>query len=304
MTVFGTEMNLVTFVFVALETLMWFVQLVFYLIRPDDKSRLWYLILLSLLQVYNITSGLLPDPQYPIPIYVQNIIAYGSGFCMASFFPFYFYKAFDLKSLKFHAKWGVLIFLIAPYVIFFVFVYSITKDLKVVREYGLFIPFFYSLTLIWAITKAILPKYKSHRSVPEIVGVYFAVVPWTSLALVSYLDAGQVVEASVTNGGFLVISMLYIATTIKMHRSEYRDQVNHNIPKSQRIDEAALLYKLTKREKEVIGLIAEGKKSAEIAQILYISDRTVSTHVENIYKKVGASGKFELLKKLNLTLPD
>lgn len=307
MLVFGTEMHIVTFIFVSLEMIMFLFQLVFYLIRPEEQSRLWYLILLTLLQIYNIASGLLPDKSISIPIHIQNIIAYGSGFCMASFFPFYFYKAFNLEKLKFHATYGVILFLILPYIFFFVISYSINKDLIWARKYGLIIPFFYSLTLIWAITKIILPKYKENRNspnIPEVIGVYLAVVPWTSLPVVAYFDAAQPIEASLTNGGFLVITVLYITQTIRTYRSEYRELKNHNITKSQRIEEAANYFKLTKREKEIVQLITEGKKFSEIAKSLFISERTVSTHADNIYKKVGVSNKLELLRKIYLTLPD
>ena len=102
MLVFGTEMHIVTFVFVLLEIVMFFYQLVDYLSRPQDKSRMWYLILLFLLIVYNITGGLFPDPRINIPIVTQNIIAYGSGFLMGAYFPYYFYKGFGLKGLRVH----------------------------------------------------------------------------------------------------------------------------------------------------------------------------------------------------------
>src|SRR5690606_23192219 len=128
MLVFGTEMHLVTFIFVLLEVLLFFYQFIHYLQRPQDKGRMWYLVLLFLLIVYNITGGLFPDPNLPIPIVTQNIIAYGSGFLMASYFPFYFYKAFDLKLLRFHAIYGVPLFLLLPFFIFFVITYSINHN--------------------------------------------------------------------------------------------------------------------------------------------------------------------------------
>lgn len=305
MLVFGTEMHLVTFVFVALETILFFFQIVFYLIRPQDKYRLWYLTLLTLLLFYNIASGLFPDGDIPIPIFIQNIVAYGAGFCTASFFPYYFYKAFNLRRLKFHALYGIWLFLIAPYVAFFVIAYSINKDLESARRFGLVIPFFYSLTLIWAITRAIFPNYRESkytRSISEIVGVYLAVAPWTALTVVVYLDAGQPIEASLTNGGFLVITILYIARTIQTYRLEYKKLQNYDNSKSKIIDEIATRFSLTSREKQVVQLIAEGMRFGEIAQTLFISERTVSTHAERIYRKVGVKGRLELLRKFNFTL--
>ncbi|WP_254070884.1 hypothetical protein [Pedobacter sp. L105] len=160
MLVFGTEMLLVTFIFVVIEVLMLIFLLAGYLTRLRDKQRKLYLILLSLLILYNITGGLLPDPNYSIPIYVQNIIAYGTGFLMASYFPFYFYKAFNLRSLRFHALYGVPLFLMLPYLLFFVISYSLNRDLSFAIHDGIVIPFFYSFVLLWAIFKAIRSVYK------------------------------------------------------------------------------------------------------------------------------------------------
>jgi DNA-binding NarL/FixJ family response regulator len=45
---------------------------------------------------------------------------------------------------------------------------------------------------------------------------------------------------------------------------------------------------LTDREKEIIGLICKGKSSAEIADELFIHQRTVETHRQRMITKVGA----------------
>ncbi|MBN2542557.1 response regulator transcription factor [bacterium] len=43
---------------------------------------------------------------------------------------------------------------------------------------------------------------------------------------------------------------------------------------------------LTAREREVLQLLAEGKTTKEIAQLLFVSERTVDTHRTNIMKKL------------------
>ncbi len=43
---------------------------------------------------------------------------------------------------------------------------------------------------------------------------------------------------------------------------------------------------LTKREIEVLKLIAEGRRSRDIAEMLFVSKRTVDTHRSNIIKKL------------------
>jgi DNA-binding NarL/FixJ family response regulator len=63
--------------------------------------------------------------------------------------------------------------------------------------------------------------------------------------------------------------------------------------KKQREDQ----IKLTKREVEIIKLIAEGLTSQEMANKLFISPRTVETHRANLMKKIGVKNAIELVKK-------
>lgn len=61
-------------------------------------------------------------------------------------------------------------------------------------------------------------------------------------------------------------------------------------------------YKITKRELSIIELLKEGLNPIEIADKLFISERTVTTHITNIYKKVGVSDRLNLLKKIDKLL--
>ena len=57
-------------------------------------------------------------------------------------------------------------------------------------------------------------------------------------------------------------------------------------------------HHLSKREKEVVGLILEGHTRASAAEMLFISQRTVKFHLENAYRKMGVHGKGDLAKRL------
>jgi DNA-binding CsgD family transcriptional regulator len=59
------------------------------------------------------------------------------------------------------------------------------------------------------------------------------------------------------------------------------------------LDEAAL--GLTAREVEVLRLIAAGRSNAEIADVLFISPRTASTHAANILAKCSLATRAELI---------
>lgn len=50
---------------------------------------------------------------------------------------------------------------------------------------------------------------------------------------------------------------------------------------------------LTKREKEVIDLIAKGFTYGEIAELLHLSTHTVTSHIKNTYKKLSVSSRGE-----------
>ena len=53
---------------------------------------------------------------------------------------------------------------------------------------------------------------------------------------------------------------------------------------------------LTKRENEVLELVAQGKSNQEVADTLFISTKTVETHKTNILEKLGLKNTAELVK--------
>lgn len=57
-------------------------------------------------------------------------------------------------------------------------------------------------------------------------------------------------------------------------------------------------YNITKREQNIIEQVYLGKSSKEIADILHISARTVTTHLTNIYSKVGVNSRYQLINLL------
>jgi DNA-binding NarL/FixJ family response regulator len=53
---------------------------------------------------------------------------------------------------------------------------------------------------------------------------------------------------------------------------------------------------LTKREKEILTLIASGLTDKEIAEKVFLSPLTVTTHRKNILSKLGLKNKVELAR--------
>ncbi|WP_298507758.1 response regulator transcription factor [uncultured Kordia sp.] len=56
---------------------------------------------------------------------------------------------------------------------------------------------------------------------------------------------------------------------------------------------------LSKREKEVLTLLAQGKTYSNIAEELFVSKTTVRTHIRNIYQKLHVNSKAEAIQLAN-----
>lgn len=69
------------------------------------------------------------------------------------------------------------------------------------------------------------------------------------------------------------------------------------IQQSNAQDAFSIEMKLSKREKEIISLIALGKTTRDIAELLFISELTVKTHRKNISEKLGTKGLADLLSR-------
>jgi DNA-binding NarL/FixJ family response regulator len=50
---------------------------------------------------------------------------------------------------------------------------------------------------------------------------------------------------------------------------------------------------LTLREKEILGLVAEGATNGQIARVLWVTEQTVKFHLSNTYRKLGVANRTE-----------
>jgi DNA-binding CsgD family transcriptional regulator len=316
-------MHVVTFIFVCLEVLILAHLVLYRLIRPDIKETHFSIALLALLIVYNVTGGLLPDEQLPGSHYFQLCVAYGTGFITPCYFPFYVFKVFDLKKMKFHAYVGVFLFLLLPYLIF-VTILGVTKELEDAKRL-LIIPILYALWVLYSLHRAIRFKYgqsfESRASKEEIIILFLSLASWVGVPVIDYFNLGQAGEAFITNMGFLLLFSLQVKRHILHLRKEHErllvteerlsgwnkahESKEKKVTSLASTDHAentfelnAKAFQLTKREKEIVQYIAMGYTYKSIAALLYISERTVNKHVQNIFEKVDVSNKMELIKKL------
>jgi DNA-binding NarL/FixJ family response regulator len=50
-------------------------------------------------------------------------------------------------------------------------------------------------------------------------------------------------------------------------------------------------FSLTHRERDILGLLAEGRSNRDIAQSLYLSEKTVKAHLAAIFRKLGVANR-------------
>ena len=56
------------------------------------------------------------------------------------------------------------------------------------------------------------------------------------------------------------------------------------------------MIEFTERQKEVIELVADGMRNREIAEKLFIEEKTVKNHVKNIMQKIDATNRVQIAK--------
>ena len=299
----NTEMHMVTFVITSFEVIMLLFQIIYFLERKSDRKRLLYLILLIAVILYNVCSGFLPDKNLPIPIPIQNDVAYLVAFGTSMYFVWYFYKAFDLKRLRFFATYGSVFFLLLPFVLFFVLPYYLTGNLKLSRQLTVVIPFLYGVAFIVATTRAFIFKFKQREYSDSIkrqlvIAAYLALLCWVTLPVIVFFGDFQVLEHSVTNAGFLVMTVVYVRTMIHQSRREYEILKTSSQSRDDLMTENFKTYGLTMRESEIVNLLRKGQPYKIIRAELNISEKTVAKHISNIFAKVEVTNKVELINKL------
>jgi DNA-binding CsgD family transcriptional regulator len=315
MLVYGTQMHIVTFTFICIELLILIYLSAYRIARPGDTTNLLDIVLLLLLITYNITGGLFPDSHLPGSFILQESIAYGTGFITPCYFPYFVYKAFGLQQMRFHALKGIWFFLVIPY-LFFVSLLIASNNLGSAKNI-LLVPVLYALWVIYSLTSALGAKH----SIEEKAILYFCLAPWVALPAIAYFDLNQAIEVIITNSGFLLLLALHVKRNILLLREEhlrllesesllelwhsrFHKELSLRIMHFQSIDFDEKLarnskqFRLTNREKEIATLIAKGLTHKQIGEKLFIAERTVAKHVQNIFEKTCVSSKMELFYKL------
>jgi DNA-binding NarL/FixJ family response regulator len=94
-------------------------------------------------------------------------------------------------------------------------------------------------------------------------------------------DLSQAINVALSGSGN-VLSPRVIQNLFEEHEASGKDQASNG-----RRGE----YNLTQREHDILALLAEGRANREIAQRLYLSEKTVKAHLAAIFRKLGVTNR-------------
>ncbi len=100
------------------------------------------------------------------------------------------------------------------------------------------------------------------------------------------------------NLSYMVFSILVYQFIVKHYISKY--EMGSKDSKAD-LEKLFKKYDISKREKEIVELLLEGKSNREIAEALFISGNTVKTHVKNIYRKLEVKNRVQLVYMVKIT---
>ena len=119
-----------------------------------------------------------------------------------------------------------------------------------------------------------------HKRCPDLVTVVF----------VEQEDRCTVDSALAGGAYWAVDRRLGAAELVRAVTEAYRAQLEET---GQIAAATRVRARLTRRELEILRLVAEGRPNREVAKILWVTDQTIKFHLANTYKKLGVRNRIE-----------
>ena len=94
--------------------------------------------------------------------------------------------------------------------------------------------------------------------------------------------------------------IFFISVSVLIYHTFYHFYFSSPITKKEKTlkDDFIKNFSITKREQEIIIALLDGKSNKELANALFISEKTIEAHLANIYRKVGVKNRLELFSRL------
>lgn len=138
----------------------------------------------------------------------------------------------------------------------------------------------------------LIPLLAAAWLVSDRLALAVAVVALGQLVLTAALGAVSIPTAVSEGTAYVVLGLV-----VRLYAGSLADLLSRPAPlRRAEVTSRTGVELLTKREREVAALAAQGYTAREIGLQLHIGERTVETHVANVCSKLGLKAKVELVR--------
>ena len=132
-----------------------------------------------------------------------------------------------------------------------------------------------------------MPDFKADRDIPLLQSRY----PGMKIVIVTASDSGTLVHRLMDSVQGYLLKSDDMDTYARVVREVCRGRKSFSKPALDLAINTPKLPDLSERELEVLSLAARGLKSPQIARQLYLSERTVASHLASAGQKLGVCGR-------------
>jgi signal transduction histidine kinase len=256
----GTNIHWVTCIIIFFELAMFIYQLIYYLARPSDKTRLWHLLFLAAFIQYNILGGIFIDPTITsIPLFVQDYIETCAGTLALIYFPFYIYKGLGIKELKFFTKKESLFFVFFLILTVFTPIYILTGNREKAFIYFTFsalgFVLFYLYKVIRVLIKVLKDTAQDRFFKEKFLATTLSLVSWiVGAAITNIFNLSQQAEHLLLNIGVIIMTVVFVKSAVIELRKEHTELQNMNALLEQKVLERTTRLENTFKQKSALFL--------------------------------------------------
>ena len=284
---FNTQIETCTFIYILLFTGLFIAACIQLTYVWKERDRNYYLNFCALLFsgiVYNLVEGLLPDHQFGVDILAQNIMAFTVGLVVAFHYLFYLKKIYNLKFYEKISFASIGMAACMALIVLFILPYTVTKSLEISRVFFLGFFLIVLLLMIIVVIKDQSKKIKEEKSTVLKIHYVIGIIGFLGLLSLPFniliFGDNQVIEQSSFSVGFFFLTLDFFLYGLR------KKELKKNIP----------LADLSARENQILKILLENPdlKYAQLSEQLNISEKTLSAHLNKIYKKIGIKSKKEI----------
>jgi DNA-binding CsgD family transcriptional regulator len=253
----------------------------------------------------------MPDPSWGLNLIVQNIISIGAGIFLAVYYYRYLVTQLKMKQDKWFNIKTLIICLLVTFLLGFVLSALLSNDIDAVRRYYAILPSIIAVYFGFRTYQFLTKREKELTEVNTPYALmlrmaYIGILFMATMPIVVMFGDHQTINNTLVNVSFFLVFFAYFK------QQAYQTNLNAEIVAKMKYQSIAdeiekktirqvtdLPYGLTRKEVEVAHFILQNLKFISIAHELKVSDKTISKHASNIYKKTNCVAKDDFIDKFS-----